>query len=100
MSRKPVVYLERARRDLLEIRDYIKKDAPGRAKAWVDRIDHTLARLTEFPESGVLPKDERLAAKGYRIVPVGEYLAFYVEREGRIEIRRVMHGKRRYGFLF
>lgn len=100
MKGREVVYLARARQDLLDIRDYITKDAPARALAWVDRIDKALRRLAEYPESGTVPKDERLAAKGYRIVVIGEYLAFYLERRGRIEIRRVIHGKRRYGFIF
>ena len=94
-----MVYLARARRDLLEIRDYIKKDAPGRAASWVGRIDKALGRLAEHPESGTIPKDERLAAKGYRVVVIGEYLAFYLQRKGRIEVRRVFHGRRRYGFI-
>ncbi|MBI3299860.1 MAG: type II toxin-antitoxin system RelE/ParE family toxin [Elusimicrobia bacterium] len=99
MKRREVVYLARARRDLLEIRDYIKKDAPGRAVAWVERMDKALGRLADYPESGTVPRDERLAAKGYRVVVIGEYLAFYLPHKGRVEVRRVVHGKRRYGFI-
>lgn len=37
---------------------------------------------------------------GYRMIVLGEYLAFY-RREGRkILIHRVLNGRRRYAFLF
>ncbi|MBI3554000.1 MAG: type II toxin-antitoxin system RelE/ParE family toxin [Elusimicrobia bacterium] len=99
MKKRPVVYLRRAQLDLAEIRRYIAKDHPDQASLWIDKLDHALSRLREFPGSGLIPRDGRLAARGYRVVVVGEYLAFYLVRSGRVEIRRVLHGKRRYSFL-
>ena len=99
MKNLAVVYLRRAKQDLVEIRDYIKKDNPSQARAWVEKIDKTLGRLARFPESGAIPKDDHLAALGYRMVIIGDYLAFYLQRRRRIEIRRVLHGSRRYSFL-
>ena len=100
MKRRPVVYLPSAQRDLLEARDYIRKDSPASADAWLARIDAALARLGEFPKSGSVPKDPRLARLGYRVVVIGEHLAFYVVRPAAVEARRVVHGRRRYSFLF
>ena len=99
MKKSAVVYLRTAQRDLLEIHRYLSDDSPAQAQAWVEKIDAALGRLAAFPESGMIPKDERLEALGYRIVVIGEYLAFYVIRGERVEIRRVLHGKRRYSFL-
>ncbi len=96
---RAVVFLRRARQDLVEIRDYIRTDRPAQAQAWVDKIDKALGRLARFPQSGALPKDDRLAALGYRVVVIGDYLAFYLQRNRRVEIRRVLHGSRRYSFL-
>ena len=99
MKRFPVVYLRKAQRDLVEIAKYIEKDSPDQAKAWVDKIDHSLGRLEHYPKSGVVPKDGRLARIGYRMVVVGEYLVFYIFRRNKVEIRRILHGRQRYSFL-
>ena len=99
MTRRAVVYLPSAQRDLLEAFEYICKDSPARAAAWLERVDKTLGRLSAFPRSGAVPKDAHLAARGYRIVVIDEHLAFYVVLPRRVEVRRVLHGRRRYGFL-
>jgi plasmid stabilization system protein ParE len=100
LKRRPVVYLPSAQLDLLEGLEYVRKDNPSSASAWLDRIDKSLSRLGSFPLSGSVPKDRRLARLGYRMVVIGEHLAFYVARPRSVEIRRVVHGKRRYSFLF
>jgi toxin ParE1/3/4 len=100
LKRRPVVYLPSAQRDLLESLKYIQKDSPASAQPWLARIDNTLSRLGSFPFSGAIPKDVRLARLGYRMVAIGEHLAFYVVRTKSVEVRRVVHGKRRYAFLF
>lgn len=97
--RLPVVYLRSAQEDLAEILQYIRRDSPSNAEAWIKRVDRALGRLAAYPESGAAPRDERLAALGYRIVVIGEHLAFYLVRDARVEIRRVLHGRRRYSFL-
>jgi toxin ParE1/3/4 len=100
LRRRPVVYLPAAQRDLHESLEYIHKDSPASAEAWLERVDKALSRLGSFPMSGSAPKDRRLARLGYRMVVIGEHLAFYVVRPRSVEIRRVVHGKRRYSFLF
>lgn len=99
MKRRPVVYLPSAQRDLLEAYAYIRKDSPSAAEAWLERADEVLGRLAAFPLSGAIPKDRRLAARGYRVILIGEHLAFYVIRPRAVEVRRVVHGRRRYDFL-
>lgn len=100
MKRRTLVYLPAAQRDLLEAFEYVRKDNPAAAAAWLGRVDKILGRLASFPLSGVVPKDLRLAARGYRMVVIGEHLAFYVVLPEAVEVRRVLHGRRRYGFLF
>jgi len=100
VKRRSVVYLPAAQRDLLEAFEYVRKDSPAAAAAWLQRVDKALGRLASFPHSGVVPKDRRLAARGYRMVVVGEHLAFYVVCPRTVEVRRVVHGRRRYEFLF
>lgn len=99
MKPRPVVYLPAAEADLAATVEYIHRDDPSAAAAWLERVDKALSRLGSFPESGVVPKDARLAARGYRLVVIGEHLAFYIVRPKTVEIRRVLHGRRRYSFL-
>ncbi|NNN06177.1 MAG: type II toxin-antitoxin system RelE/ParE family toxin [Elusimicrobia bacterium] len=99
MKRRPVVYLPSAQRDLLEAVEYIRQDNPSAAEKWLERVDKALSRLGSFPQSGALPKDPRLARLGYRMLVIGEHLAFYSARPRVVEIRRVLHGRRRYSFL-
>ncbi|MDP3543785.1 MAG: type II toxin-antitoxin system RelE/ParE family toxin [Elusimicrobiota bacterium] len=100
MKRRTVVYLPAAQRDLLDAFDYVRKDSPAAAAAWLERIDRALGRLASFPRSGFVPKDRRLAARGYRVVVIDQHLALYVVGPQAVEIRRVVHGRRRYAFLF
>lgn len=48
-----------------------------------------------------MPKDNLLQYKGYRILIIQSYLVFYVIKENflEVEIRRIIHGKRKYVFL-
>jgi plasmid stabilization system protein ParE len=71
-------YLPAAAQDLLDILDYIiTRDNPGAARTFVDRVERAIGRLSAFPRSGREPRDARRAA----------------------QIRRVIHGARRYEFL-
>ena len=100
MKQLRLVYLPAAQRDLIEAFEYVRKDSPAAAAAWLQRVDKALGRLAAFPRSGAIPRDRRLAARGYRIVVVDEHLAFYVVLPQTVEVRRIVHGRRRYDFLF
>jgi len=94
-----ILYLPTAERDLYEIFDYIKKDSPAAASSMLERIDAAVSHLSINPELGVVPRDTRLKNLGYRMLIVEKYLVFYVVKEESIQIRRVIHGARRYEFL-
>ena len=100
MSRPYAIdYLPAAQQDLHDIVDYIARDDPSAAPAFVDRIDRVSGRLALHPRSGRRPRDDRLRRRGYRMLVVGDYLAFYVVTGRTVQIRRVIHGARRYKFL-
>ena len=92
-------YLPAAEQDLLDILDYIARDNPAAARAFVDRVDRAVGRLARFPKSGGQPQDTRLRGLGYRLLVVGDHLVFYVVRRRTVQIRRMIHGARRYEFL-
>jgi addiction module RelE/StbE family toxin len=94
-----IEYLSVANRDLIEIFDYIKADNPVAASELLHKFDAAVSRLETMPLSGKIPDDERLKALGYQILIVSNYLIFYVVSGNKVEIRRVLHGKRNYGFL-
>jgi len=99
MKRYRIRYLPSAQEDLLGILDYIKLDNPVAAVEFIERIETDVGKLKTFPGLGVVPKDPRLEMSGYRMLVIDSYLVFYVIQEGIVEIRRVIHGKRRYSFL-
>lgn len=92
-------YLPTAEADLMEIFDYVIKDKPSAASALLETFDTTVSQLAIFPELGTVPKDARLQRIGYRILIVEKHLVFYVVKEECVQIRRIIHGARQYGFL-
>ena len=96
-----VVYLPAAKKDLNEIISYIQTDAPESALNFLDKIDENISQLKHFPYKGKKLEDESLQSKGYQILVIGNYLVFYVVFENKkiVEIRRILHGKRKYKFL-
>jgi len=99
--RKPldVRYLPTAEKDLIEIFEYIKKDNPAAAVSELDKFDQSISKLSRAPSLGLIPKDQRLKEMGYRMLVVDKYLVFYVVKKKFIQVRRVIHGARRYSFL-
>jgi plasmid stabilization system protein ParE len=55
--------------------------------------------LADHPKLGVVPKDDRLKRLGYRMLIIESYLVFYVVKFETVQIRRIIHGDRQYGFL-
>lgn len=100
MKKYKIVYLSVAKRDLMEIVEYIKKDKQTAAIEFIEQIDTSISQLECFSEMGKVPQDLRLRRFNYKVLIVGNYLVFYVIRKNVIEIRRILHGKRRYDFLF
>ena len=48
---------------------------------------------------GVIPNDLRLKSLNYRMLIIDNYLVFYVVKDCIVEIRRILHGRRKYAFL-
>lgn len=96
-----VEYLPIAKSDIEDIIDYISKDNPSVGKKIIDEFDNSIGKLSSFPKMGTKPKDERLQRLGYRVLVLRNYLIFYMinEEEKIVEIRRIIHGSRKYSFL-
>ena len=93
-------YLSTAEKDLIDIFEYIKQDNPAGAISQLEKFDMSISQLVLNPFLGVIPKDERLKKLGYRMLIVDKYLVFYVVKTKIVQVRRIIHGARRYSFLF
>ena len=94
-----IEYLAIAAQDLTDIIEYITLDNPQSALKLLDEIDESILKLEDFPYMGINPRDTRLQRLKYRILVVSNYLVFYVVKDDYVEIRRILHGKRKYQFI-
>ena len=92
-------YLSTAEKDMVDIFKYIMKDNPLAAASQLDKFDRSISHLELNPFIGKIPNDDRLKKLGYRILIVEKYLVFYVAKNKTVQIRRIIHGARRYDFL-
>jgi addiction module RelE/StbE family toxin len=98
MNSYSVEVAEPARRDALDIARYISAElsAPKAALEMVDKLDDGMRSLEANPKRHALVRDDRLAAKGYRALPVKNYLIFYKvnERKRLVDIVRILYNRR------
>lgn len=88
-------YLPLAQKDLILIISYIANTlkAPKAAMDLVDGLDNAISGLRKFPYScKVYQPMEPLEAE-YRVLPVKNYLVFYVVTEEAVEIHRIVYAK-------
>ena len=98
MSEWKVVYTEQAERDLRSIFEYIAFSLlePEIAKNQSRRIMGAVAKLNEMPLRYHLYEKEPWHSKGLRVLPIDNYLAFYlpVEAKMTVAVIRIMYGGR------
>lgn len=99
MNKYKIAYLPIAEQDITEIVEYIMNDNPDAALSMLNKFDEAISILALFPQSGVIPGDIRLQSLNYKMLVVESYIIFYVFDQNIVEIRRVLHGKRKYDFL-
>ena len=85
-----------AKQDLLDVIDYLNTLSRDSALKCYDRLVSEIASLSTMPERCPRPRDLALAAKGYRYLVVGNYLAFYVVAGNTVQIRRILYARRDY----
>lgn len=84
-------YTSAAQQDLADILNYIARDKPGAALAWVEKIEAKCLLLAENPSFG---ESHRNLGKGVRASAVGRYVIFHREANERVDILRVIPGDR------
>lgn len=102
MSNEPFSLLltEKAYQDLDEIYSYIAENlqAEQAANRLIDKIESSIVRLKDYPQSGSYVLDDLLKSKGYRKLIIDNYLALYLvdEPQHRVIIMRVIYGAINY----
>lgn len=93
-----IVFSPEAEIDLDNIFAYISENlsAPQAAADLITRVERTCQRLIDHPFSCPVPKNEYLAEKGYRMLVIENFIAFYVVGENAINVMRIIYGKRDY----
>ena len=93
-----IIYTEESEQDLINIYRYIaiNLSVPETAKNQTDRIMDAINGLDEMPLRHKLYQKEPWHSRGLRVLPVDNYLVFYVvvEEEKRVAIVRIMYGGR------
>lgn len=88
-------YLPLAQKDLRYIINYIAENlkAPKAAMDLVDALDNSIYRLQQFPYSCKVYQPIEPLETEYRMLPVKNYLVFYVVTEHEVEIHRIVYAK-------
>ncbi len=87
--------MPQAAADLEAAADYIARDSPRLAAAFVEQVIRATERLAVFPRSGrVIPEKER---DEFREVIVQSDRVFYEVASDTVVIHAVHHGARRFG---
>lgn len=98
MSKYRIVYTEKAESDLHNIFEYVayKLVEPQIAKKLIKSIIEKIAKLDDLPMRHAMYEKEPWKSKGLRVLPIDNYLAFYlpVEAEKTVKIIRIMYGGR------
>lgn len=98
MSNWKVLYTEQAEHDLREIFEYIAFSLlePETAKKHARQMMSKIAKLNNLPLRYPLYEKEPWNSKGLRVLPVDNYLIFYlpVESQNAVAIIRIMYGGR------
>ena len=93
----------KAERDINEAADYIEFILlnPEASDQLLDTVDEKINNLSSMPAKHPLVEDAVLASWGIRMIPVKNYLAFYIidEIEHTVHIVRFLYYKRNWAFI-
>ena len=92
MTLLTIIRTNSADEDLIEIWTHIAAENPAAADRVLDAIEARWQQLAQHPYSGVARDD---ITPGIRHLIAGEYLSLYRIEGDRIEIIRVIHGRRK-----
>lgn len=95
------VILESAAREYEQVVSYLADvlGSPGAAASFMDEFDRQLSLVRESPEMHALSRMPELAARGYRAMLVGSYVALYKADGDAVVVAHVFHQSQDYARL-
>lgn len=94
LNKYSVRLLSLAEKDLEELLTYVAAENATAALTLADKIEKELLILGAHPWLGKIPNDEPLAAMGYRVLVVENFLIFYKVIGKTVLVYRIIHGAR------
>ncbi len=90
-----IKYLPIAVKDLSDITDYLARVLCNKKAAldFIDALDRSISRIQSFPYSCEIYHAQSLTDSEYRVLPVSNYLVFYVVLDNTVEIRRIVYNR-------
>jgi plasmid stabilization system protein ParE len=87
-----IFWTQQARQDLRAIREFIARNAPSTAAAFVRRVRASVNRLYDFPQSGQVVAE--LGREDLREILQGNYRIIYRYENQKVDILTVYHSAR------
>jgi toxin ParE1/3/4 len=88
-----------AEADLADTKDYFENVLKTSSTRIFEKLIETVDHLEENPMIYPLAKDITLREKGYRFVPIDNFLLFFVVIGHQVQIRRFLYGGRKFNSL-
>ena len=88
---RQIIRKPRAKSDLIEIWRYLAERSPAAADRLLDRVEEIACMLAEHPFAGRARPE---LAENLRSFPVESLVVFYMPRQDRIDIIRVLSARR------
>ena len=82
--------------NLEEIVKYLNRFYPETTIKYYDLIITEISTLSTNPKRCALVREETLRQKGYRYLLVANYIVFFVIKEKKVQIRRILYNKQQY----
>jgi plasmid stabilization system protein ParE len=98
MSQKiyQVLIYPSAENDLIEIKEYFLNKLKISPNNLFEKFYKSIDTLEINPHIFPLPKDPFLNQLGYRMVPIDNFLLFYIIDNDTVQIHRFLYGRRNY----
>jgi toxin ParE1/3/4 len=85
-----------AENDLIEMKDYFENKLKTTVNNLFEKFDRQVDLIEDNPFIYPLVKDPYLNQLGYRMIPVDNFLLFYIISDNTVQIHRFLYGKRDY----
>jgi len=89
-----------AQNDFLDIAEHLSTLSDEDAEKYFELFMGKMGQLKKTPESCPLARDTQLRLRGYRMMPIENYIVFYVINGRTVELRRILYARRQYERLF